>query len=125
MVSSRVDGIETLVRSRPQSTWYSADFANVVNSLGAVYELLNRPAEAVAAYRQCVVEKKKLADKHPAVAAHRFNLAWSYTNLGSACWKAGRPADAEAAYREGREMLERPGARPTQERCLCFATGQE
>jgi tetratricopeptide (TPR) repeat protein len=63
-------------------------------------------ADAVAAYQQCVAGKRELVAKHPTVVGYRYSLAWSCTNLGSAYAKAGQPAEAEAAYREGKNLLE-------------------
>jgi tetratricopeptide (TPR) repeat protein len=47
-----------------------------------------------------------LAGKHPAMVGYRFSLAWSCTNLGSAYVKVGQLVEAEAAYREGKNLLE-------------------
>jgi serine/threonine protein kinase/tetratricopeptide (TPR) repeat protein len=85
---------------------FRAEQARALQRLGNITLLLDGPAQAIELYQQALAIQERQFDEHPEVAVHRYDLAYSWNNLGIACEATKEPARAEAAYRKVLELSE-------------------
>lgn len=77
-----------------------ADLAVTHFKVGTISEQIGAGPDALAAYRSAEQIFRQLVARQPGVAAHRRNLALCWNNIGLLLARAGKTAEAEAAYTE-------------------------
>ncbi|HEV3255801.1 MAG TPA: protein kinase [Gemmataceae bacterium] len=94
---------EALAADFPEVPGCRQQLANVHNNLGVFFKWDGKFKEAERAYRQALGLYEEVAAKSPATAGQsqfRHDMANCRRNLGAVLDQAGRPAEAEAAYRQ-------------------------
>jgi tetratricopeptide (TPR) repeat protein/tRNA A-37 threonylcarbamoyl transferase component Bud32 len=75
-----------------------AALAMCYNGVGAMFEKMGRPTEALSNFRNALAIREKLAEANPGVASYQNDLAISYHNMGAHLYRSGRLSDASAAF---------------------------
>jgi tetratricopeptide (TPR) repeat protein len=103
---------EGLVADDPSDAARAA-LAQSHHNIGMVLERINRPQAALAAYREALALRQKLADANPAVTQFQSDLAYSHNNIGVALQRAGQTQAVLAAHEKARAIRqELAGAHP-------------
>jgi serine/threonine-protein kinase len=97
---------EDLVAVDPSDAARAA-LAQSHHNIGLVLERINRPQEALAAYREALAMRQKLADANPAVSQFQSDLGYSYNNIGVALQRAGQTRAALKAHEKARALRQK------------------
>jgi tetratricopeptide (TPR) repeat protein len=77
-----------------------AMLAHGYHGIGIVLFLMEKSAEALAAYEKALAIRQELADAHPAITDFQNDLALTRTNIGILLMRTGKWGEALAAYRK-------------------------
>ena len=69
--------------------------------------LVVKPTEALAAFRQDLAIREKLADANPNVSDFQFELSRAHHHMGWALKQTGKPVEALAAFERAIEILQK------------------
>jgi tetratricopeptide (TPR) repeat protein len=102
---------EKLADDFPGVPAYRANVANTYNLIGVVLQS-TQPGEAERAFHQAIAVSGKLVDEAPSDPGYGRVLIESYVNLGRLLFQvAGRPEEAEKAWRKALALYEGSAAR--------------
>ncbi|HKI37528.1 MAG TPA: serine/threonine-protein kinase [Gemmataceae bacterium] len=100
--------LRDLVEQHPTEPRYRFQFANTLDNHGMALLALERPGEAEAVHRLALTERRRsLEDFGADDPTRRAWLASTLNHLGNALKKGGNAAEAEGAYAESLQVLER------------------